>query len=277
MNQLERRALAFEVRKTSDDGSEFDGYASCFYNMDSYYSMFASGCWSEDLGRFLSAGVVLWQHNSETPIGSPTAASEDPRGLFVGAKISDTAAGKDAKILLKDGVVKSLSVGFVAKGQEWLDTAEEVAQAWAAAGYTPSPDDIAASQYGCRMITKAKLYEFSPVSFPANAMCDITDVRQDAAEPRDGIRFEDQLIRALDAVRELGERARSIHDRRHSEGRSLSEVRLGQIRAIRMSLDELLATANEPAQTETPAETDEARARRFRLLALRADELRLTA
>jgi uncharacterized protein len=277
--QLERRSFEFDIRKKSDDGSEFDGYASCFYNMDSYGSLFARGAWTEDLPRFLARGVVLWQHDTDVPIGRPTDAQEDERGLLVGARISDTAAGRDARTLIKDGVVQQLSVGFTTKTQEWLDTPDEVAEFWRDQGYKPSADDVAASKYGARVIKRAKLYEFSPVSFAANGMCDITDVR---AEPPAGIRLDDQVSAALAAVTELADRARSLHDRRHSEGRTLSDVRIGQIGSVSRALIELLdqltpqTTASEETAPEAQREAGLTPEQRFRVLSLRADALRRT-
>ena len=37
---------------------------------------------------------------------------EDSKGLYIKAKISDTAMGRDVKVLLKDGVLNELSIGY---------------------------------------------------------------------------------------------------------------------------------------------------------------------
>ena len=37
---------------------------------------------------------------------------EDDKGLYIKARISDTSLGKDVKVLLKDGVLNELSIGY---------------------------------------------------------------------------------------------------------------------------------------------------------------------
>ena len=56
---------------------------------------------------------ILALHNdSLLPIGRPLEVREDSKGLYIKAKISDTAMGRDVKVLLKDGVLNELSIGY---------------------------------------------------------------------------------------------------------------------------------------------------------------------
>ncbi|WP_455952501.1 HK97 family phage prohead protease [Arcanobacterium haemolyticum] len=58
-----------------------------------------------------SLGVKLRLEHAET-IGVITAFENRADGAYITAKISDTVAGRDAYTLLKDGALKSVSIGF---------------------------------------------------------------------------------------------------------------------------------------------------------------------
>lgn len=59
---------------------------------------------------------MFLSHNQEEPVGVWTSMVEDNHGLLMTGKISNTARGKDAKILLADGAF-SFSIGFrIAEG-----------------------------------------------------------------------------------------------------------------------------------------------------------------
>lgn len=190
--ELERKILSFELKAASSDGSTFEGYANAFNNIDSYGEIVVPGAFADTLVQFLSVGFIGGlNHNWDEPIGKPTGAREDAKGLFVQGKISATDHGNDCMILLKDGVIKKMSIGYRVKGAEYLDTAEDVANYWKEQNYAPSPDDIAAAQYGARLLTKILLYEFSPVTVPANSLADITTVkRANASEIETERQFE---------------------------------------------------------------------------------------
>jgi len=78
---------------------------------DSFWpDILAPGCFAQDLAEFLAEGFVSGiNHDWDVPIGKPLEARETAEGLFVRASISDTAAGRDVRTLLRDGVVKRLS------------------------------------------------------------------------------------------------------------------------------------------------------------------------
>jgi HK97 family phage prohead protease len=96
--------------------------------------------------------VILWGHRD--PFGMPTKMFEDETGLWVVGEASDTQENKDRLVYMRDGVVKSLSVGFtIPKGKAWYEE-----DTWT------------------RHIQEVKLYEFSPVMFPANEAARIAQV-----------------------------------------------------------------------------------------------------
>jgi HK97 family phage prohead protease len=195
--QIERKILDFSLKASSGDGSTFEGYANAFNNIDAVGEIVMPGAFADTLDQFLSVGFIGGlNHNWDCPIGKPLAAEEDVKGLFVKGKISATEHGKDCMILLKDDVIKKMSIGYRVKGAEYLDTAEDVANYWKEQNYAPSPEDIAAAQYGARLLTKLMLYEFSPVTVPANLLADITGVKNlDFSEIKTVRDLENYLLR----------------------------------------------------------------------------------
>jgi HK97 family phage prohead protease len=182
---LEYRNLPFALRAASADGGEFEGLASAFYTIDDSWwnDIVAPGAFLQDLPLFLSEGFVAGiNHDWDCPIGRPIQAEETGDGLFVKASISDTQAGRDCRTLMKDGVLKRMSIGFRVFGRRFLETSEEVAAWWREVGYAPTPEDVAKSQFGARLLTRLRLYEFSPVAVPANRRAVITGVKEGGAE-----------------------------------------------------------------------------------------------
>ena len=144
----------------------FEGYASTFGNIDTDGDVIEPGAYSKSIQERFPANKikVLWQHNE--PIGKPLEMREDSRGLHVVAKISETPRGDEAITLARDGVIDTMSVGFVIP-----------------AGKSDIDDR------GVRHIREAKLFEFSLVTFPANEQAVITGVKA----MRDAARIADQL------------------------------------------------------------------------------------
>lgn len=146
----EIKSFNFEVKATGDN--EFEGYASVFRNVDSYRDVIEPGAFSKTIQENKRI-KVLWQHDPMQPIGRPTQMLEDNHGLYVKAKISDTTLGREAIQLMKDGVVDELSIGFNTIKEDWDKEAQ------------------------VRRIKEVKLWEFSPVTFAANDMANITGVK----------------------------------------------------------------------------------------------------
>lgn len=103
-----------EIVPDASDDRLIKGYTSIFGVTDSYGDIVEQGAFDRTLNtpEERDRVVVLWQHNAQTPIGLPTVMREDSKGLYVEARISKTAAGNDALELIRDRVVKELSIGF---------------------------------------------------------------------------------------------------------------------------------------------------------------------
>lgn len=170
---MDRLDCLFEVKQLAEDGT-FSGYGSTFGGEpDSYGDVIAKGAFSKSLakgGRNGTGIAMLWQHNSDQPIGVWPSISEDSKGLAVEGKLAvDTALGKDAYTLLKMGAIKGLSIGYNTIDFEY-NTESKI-----------------------RTLKEIELWEISLVTFPANTNATITGIK--AFEEAQNIREFEKALR----------------------------------------------------------------------------------
>ena len=109
----ETKRLSFKMDEYDEEEGIFSGYGAVFENVDSGGDIIEPGAFSKALAAGWERVKILALHNDcWLPIGKPIELREDEKGLFLKAKISDTSMGKDIKILLKDGVLNELSIGY---------------------------------------------------------------------------------------------------------------------------------------------------------------------
>ena len=179
------RSGAFKLKDLDEKTGHFTGYASVFGNVDSYRDVLEMGAFKKTLSENGHRVKVLWQHDPYTPIGRPVEMREDDRGLYVEAKVSETTAGKDALILLRDGVIDELSIGY-----------SPVKDVWDADSKT-------------RRLTEVKLWEFSPVTWAANDLALIQGVKHlDDLDP--ALLALGDAMREIKAGRVLSEKNRTL-------------------------------------------------------------------
>ena len=135
------------------DARTFEGYAST-WDKDLVGDIIMPGAFTKSINEAFPAKriKVLWNHGE--PIGMPIEMREDERGLFVKGKISKTSRGDEVLELMRDSVVDTMSIGFTIP-----------------AGKSELSGDV-------RIIREVRLMEFSPVTFAANPMAAITDVKR---------------------------------------------------------------------------------------------------
>ena len=149
---MEFKALEFKNSDVDLDARTFKGYAAT-WDKDQVNDIIQKGAFTKTLQERASRVKILWQHNE--PLGMPSLMREDEKGLYVEGKISKTRLGDEALELMRDGVVDQMSIGFsVPQGKS---------------EYSGNDD--------ARIIKEVKLYEFSPVTFPANENAFITSVK----------------------------------------------------------------------------------------------------
>lgn len=223
-DEIQRKTLTFEVKQAemADGGQyagEFTGYAAGILNVDNVGDMILPGAFAADIPRFLSEGVVCWQHDWMTPIGVPLDAKEDGYGLLTRSRISRTSKGIDAMTLIRDGVVKRLSIGYQVQDYEAVDRAG-LARTVAAYGLPVEKQMSILATFDemdrdvVYLLKKLKLYEYSPVTVPANDKAVIMDAKQ-----LTGLTFVDHSRAVLTAVEGLEARIKEITDLRLSQGR----------------------------------------------------------
>lgn len=154
--QRETRSCVLSIKAVGDDGA-IEGYASVFGVLDTWDDIIQAGAFEATIKAHKAAGTMpamLWQHDSDDPIGMWTEMSEDANGLKIKGKLClDTTCGKEAYALVKMGAITGLSVGFITKSYEY-DTETDV-----------------------RTITEVDLWEVSLVTFPANTKARVTSVK----------------------------------------------------------------------------------------------------
>jgi HK97 family phage prohead protease len=127
------------------------GYFSVFGNIDSDGDMIMPGSFKRTIQNNGHRIKHLWQHDSTKPLAAPQV-SEDSYGLVFDSTISKTSYGRDVLQLYIDGVVNEHSIGY------------QVLRSEKRAGYTE--------------LQELKLWEGSTVTFAANEMALVTDIKR---------------------------------------------------------------------------------------------------
>jgi len=155
MAERERRTMTLpvEARTTEAEKPGLSGYAAMFGETANIAGLFneriAPGAFADAIGR--DDVRALFNHDSNFVLGRSTAGtlrlSEDPNGLRYEIDVPDTTWARDLMVSVARGDVSQSSFAF-----------EVVEEAWAfgASGELPT-----------RTIKSAKLYDVSPVTYPA--------------------------------------------------------------------------------------------------------------
>ena len=156
MKQITNKSFPFEIKTISETGA-FTGYASVFGNEDLWGDIVVAGAFSKSIAEKKPA--MLWQHNSDEPIGIWTVIKEDDKGLYVEGQllIDGVAKAKEAYELLAAKAISGLSIGYRAVSWEWRKKDD-------------SKDEV-------RLLKEIDLWEISLVTFPANTEARVGDVK----------------------------------------------------------------------------------------------------
>lgn len=137
--------------KSLNENGHFTGYASVFNSKDLEGDVILPGAFRRSLIENSNI-KLLWQHEPSEPIGIIDDVSETTEGLFIKGKIlANLSRGKEAYELIKSGAINGLSIGF------------------------QSIDSFDAD--GVRYIKELKLWEVSLVTFPANELAVIDNIK----------------------------------------------------------------------------------------------------
>lgn len=156
---LLHKCFGLDVKAVSDEGV-IEGYASVFGGQpDSYGDIIAPGAFAQTLTEHKRAGtmpLMLWGHDaSQPPIGNWDDMAEDGKGLWVQGTVDvEDVMGQRVHRALKRKAMKGLSIGYETRDSE--------------------NDD---KRPGVRILKEVKLWEVSPVNFPAQIRASVDAVK----------------------------------------------------------------------------------------------------
>lgn len=153
--KLERKELNFD-NVLIDEKGVISGYGAVFDNKDFADDVIEKGAFSKCLAE-KQTYPMLWQHNTDQPIGIWEECSEDEHGLLLKGRllVDDVQQAREAYALYKNGIINGLSIGFMCNSCTWEERDRDF----------------------IRHLTEIKLFEVSLVTFPCNEKAVVTDVK----------------------------------------------------------------------------------------------------
>lgn len=189
---MEMKNVLLKEFELKNDG-QIEGYASTFGNIDSVGDVVVAGAFKKSLRKRVPK--MFWQHDARQIPGVWETAKEDDSGLYVKGRFVDTALGKEARILAKEGAVDGISIGYAIVTHEY-DNKKNI-----------------------RYLKEVDLFEASLVTFPSNEKARVVTVKslpesirdfegflRDAGYSREMAKaIAAQGFKALDSQRDAGE------------------------------------------------------------------------
>ena len=171
---MPNKGFRFRVKQLNDEGT-FEGLASVYDVEDLLGDVVDKGAFTKTLRASGPQRPLLWQHRD--PVGTCTVTDTGSALALKGKLSLGLQAGRDAYTLLQDQVVEGLSIGFETLKEAYVD--------------------------GVRHLTEIKLWEVSLVTFPANPLATVSDVKahqanQQAAISRALREFKSDILSALE-------------------------------------------------------------------------------
>jgi len=197
----ERRRLTVELRAEEGEAPKITGHAAVFDTPADIYGfeeVIRKGAFTEAIKK--DDVRALWNHNPDYVLGRTKSGtlrlSEDDVGLAIENDPPDTQWAKDLMVSMQRGDVDQMSFGFIVDEEKWSKRDGE-------------PD--------LREILKARLFDVSPVTFPAYEETDVSVALRNAPDD-----VKERILSAdggqvtpgadedkeLDQVRRLNESAR---------------------------------------------------------------------
>lgn len=149
MNTLD---FAFDIKSMTDEG-HFSGLLSVYGVVDEGKDIVERGAFTKTISEHGGKVPMLWQHDPRQPIGMLSMRDTETALEVEGRLTMGVAKAREAYALMKDGVVRGLSIGYRAVKDE-MDGA-------------------------FRRLKEIRLYEGSVVTFPMNTLATITTVKAD--------------------------------------------------------------------------------------------------
>ena len=159
----EIRTITVELRAQDDDGRRIGGKAARFNSLSEdlyfFHEIISPGAFARTIER--DDIRSLWNHESKYLLGrnqnGTLELSEDSEGLEFVAVLPETTYADDVLALVRRGDLTQMSFGFSVIGERWPERKD----------WPEGIDYEAAGVQTLRVLTEVKLYEVSPVTFPA--------------------------------------------------------------------------------------------------------------
>jgi len=164
VKQYNTKSFTASNINVDSDSRIISGYAAAFNNIDSDGDLIVKGAFSKSLNEngveSLKPRIFhLYQHDVTQVLGRPIILKEDDYGLYFETKIANTQLGNDVLNLYKEGVLNEHSIGF---------------------------KTIKSTNRGSyNEIQEVKLFEFSSVTFGANAATPFLGFKSQFESPED--------------------------------------------------------------------------------------------
>lgn len=155
---MNHQYYSIEIKSFDEKAGTFTGLASVPDIQDRVGDIIEKGAFKRTLKANKSRFPLLWQHDTEKPIGVIDLEETDKGLEAVGHLNLEVGLAREARALAQQGALGGLSIGYeIPKGKSKL--VENI-----------------------RRISEIKLWEVSMVTFPANPKAVINDVKSDEDE-----------------------------------------------------------------------------------------------
>ena len=216
------------LKAASKELSTVEGFASVFNNIDSDKEMIMPGAFSKTIaergpGSSTPRIKHLWQHDTWTPIAKLETLEEQAEGLFFKSKFGTDTVSQDKLLQHIDGLITEFSIGFqIIKREEAMD------------------DD---GNRDFVKLTELKLWEISSVTWGANSLTHITDIK--------GVSKEDRIEKLNLRMDKLFKALRDV--KYTDESKEQFEIEYKQIQEV---INSLLNESTQVTQEEEPNNTE---------------------
>lgn len=152
---LERKALAWDVKALDDSLGSFAVYASVFGNVDRQGEIIAPGAFT-NLPAFVKDGWGAINHDwDDLPVALIDEATQDGTGLLVKGRFHSTSDAQDCRKVVKERMEAGKSVK-------------------ASIGYRVLEDAVETRDgQSVRILKRVEIFEFSFVNMPANPAAEV--------------------------------------------------------------------------------------------------------
>ena len=171
----QKRNFRVEIKAINEDGS-FDGLLAVYNNVDLGKDLIEPGAFTKTIQERGSTIPLLWQHDTDEPIGELTLI-DGPDALRVKGQLAlELPVAQKAYVLLKKQIIKGLSIGY--------DTIKETIEG------------------KVRRLKELRLWEGSVVTFPMNEAAMVTAIKA-LKEHKDTFDAELTELQLMDAGSQL--------------------------------------------------------------------------